>query len=52
MQESDATTITLSTTGGDVDIVTFIHYNGGGTGTAGNYRRYKSGDFRFGSIGF
>ena len=50
-----ATTITLSTTGGDVDVVTFgIHYNGGGTGTAGNYRTVatKSGDFRFGSIGF
>ena len=50
-----ATTITLSTTGGDVDVVTFgIHYNGGGTGTAGNYRTLvtKSGDYRFGSIGF
>ena len=50
-----ATTVVLSSTGGDVDIVTFgVHYNGGGTGTAGNYTTIatKSGDIRFGSIGF
>ena len=50
-----ATTVVLSGTAKDLDVVTFgIHYNGGGTGTAGNYRTLvnKSGDFRFGSIGF
>ena len=50
-----ATTVVLSSTAKDLDIVTFgIHYNGGGSGTAGNYRVVvsKSGDFRFGSVGF
>jgi len=50
-----ATTVVLSGTARDIDVVTFgIHYNGGGTGTAGNYRTLvnKSGDFRFGDIGF
>ena len=50
-----ATTVVLSNTARDLDVVTFgIHYNGGGTGTAGNYRTMvtKSGDFRFGDIGF
>ena len=50
-----ATTVVLSATADDIDIVTFgVHYNGGGTGTAGNYRTLvnKSGDFRFGDIGF
>ena len=50
-----ATTVVLSNTAKDIDVVTFgIHYNGGGTGTAGNYRTIvtKSGDFRFGDIGF
>jgi len=50
-----ATTVVLSSTGGDVDIVTFgVHYNGSGTGTAGNYTTIttKSGDIRFGSVGF
>ena len=50
-----ATTVVLSNTAKDLDVVTFgIHYNGGGTGTAGNYRTIvtKSGDFRFGDIGF
>ena len=49
------TTVTLSTTAEDIDIVTFgIHYNGGGTGTASNYKTFanKNGKFRFGSIGF
>ena len=52
---SGFTTVALSAVGGDVDVVTFgVHYNGGGTGTAGNYRTVvtKSGDFRFGTIGF
>jgi hypothetical protein len=50
-----ATTVVLSATADDIDIVTFgVHYNGGGTGTAGNYRTMvtKSGGFRFGDIGF
>ena len=50
-----ATTVVLSSTAKDLDIVTFgIHYNGSGSGTAGNYRVVvsKSGDFRFGSVGF
>ena len=50
-----ATTVVLSATADDIDIVTFgVHYNGGGTGTAGNYTTIvtKSGDIRFGSIGF
>ena len=35
----------------DIDFVTFgIHYNGGGTGTATNYKTFvtKNGDFRLG----
>ncbi len=50
-----ASTVLLSTTADDIDIVTFgVHYNGGGTGTAGNYRTMvtKSGGFRFGVVGF
>lgn len=50
-----ASTVTLSTTASDVDIVTFaIHYNGSGTGTVGNYRTFATGNtgFRFGSVGF
>ena len=46
-----ATTVTLSTTAEDIDVVTFgIHYNGSGTGTAANYKTFvtKSGDFRLG----
>ena len=45
------TTVTLSTTAEDIDIVTFgIHYNGSGTGTAANYKTFvtKNGGFRFG----
>ena len=50
-----ATTVVLSAVANDIDIVTFgIHYNGSGTGTAGNYTTIvtKSGDIRFGTIGF
>ena len=45
------TTVTLSTTAEDIDVVTFgIHYNGSGTGTAANYKTFvtKNGDFRLG----
>ena len=45
------TTVTLSTTAEDIDVVTFgIHYNGGGTGTAANYKTFatKNGGFRYG----
>lgn len=44
------TTVTLSTTAEDFDIVTYgIHYNGGGSGAVGNYKVFvtKSGDFRY-----
>ena len=50
-----ATTVTLSTTASDVDIVSLaIHYNGSGTGTPGNYRVFATGNsgFSFGTIGF
>ena len=49
------TTVSLSTTAEDIDVVTFgIHYNGGGTGTKANYNTFvaKNGDFRYGTIGF
>ena len=52
---STASTVTLSTTGGDDDIVTIaVHYNGGGTGTPGNYKVYATNNtgYRYGSIGF
>ena len=45
------TTVTLSSTAEDVDVVTFgIHYNGGGTGDASNYKTFvtKNGGFRLG----
>lgn len=45
------TTVTLSSIENDIDIVTLgIHYNGGGTGTVGNYRTFatKNGEFRLG----
>ena len=45
------TTVTLSTTAEDIDIVTFgIHYYGSGTGTPANYKTFatKNGDFRLG----
>ena len=45
------TTVTLSTTAEDIDVVTFgIHYNGSGTGTPANYKTFatKNGNFRYG----
>ena len=49
-----ATTVTLSTTADDIDVVTFgVHYNGGTNTDANNYRTIitKSGDIRFGDVG-
>ena len=49
-----ATTVVLSTTAGDLDVVTFgIHYNGSTNTDANNYITLasKSGDFRVGGIG-
>ena len=48
-----ASTITLSTTANDVDIVTLaVHYDGSGTGTPGNYRVFGTNNtgYRLGSI--
>ena len=45
------TTVTLSTTAEDIDVVTFgIHYNGGTNTNAVNYKTFvtKNGDFRLG----
>jgi hypothetical protein len=50
-----ASTITLSTTALDVDIVSFmVHYNGSGTGTVSNYKVYVTNNtgFRYGTVGF
>lgn len=50
-----ASTVTLSTTALDVDIVTFlVHYNGSGTSTRTNYQVYVSNNsgFRYGTVGF
>jgi len=50
-----ASTVTLSTTASDDDIVTLaVHYNGSGTGDVGNYKVYATGNtgYRFGTIGF
>jgi hypothetical protein len=50
-----ASTVTLSTTANDVEIVTLaVHYNGSGTGTPGNYRVFVTNNtgYRFGSVGF
>ena len=50
---STGTTVTLSTTGRDIDIVSFaVHYNGSGTGTAANYTTFASAStgFRLGTI--
>ena len=44
------TTVTLSTTAEDFDIVTYgIHYNGSGSGAVGNYKVFvtKSGNYRY-----
>lgn len=52
---STASTVTLSTTANDVEIVTLaIHYNGSGTATPGNYRVFATNNtgYRFGTIGF
>jgi hypothetical protein len=49
-----ATTVTLSTTGSDVDFVSFfVHYTGGTNTTASSYKVYttKNGGFRQGSVG-
>jgi len=49
-----ATTVTLSTTGSDIDFVSFfINYNGGTNTTASNYKVYitKNGGFRRGTVG-
>ena len=49
-----ATTVVLSNTAGDLDVVTFgIHYNGGTNTDANNYitMATKNGDFRVGGIG-
>lgn len=48
-----ASTVTLSTTGNDIDIVTLaVHYNGSGTGTPGNYRVFATNNtgYRLGTI--
>jgi len=48
-----ASTVTLSSTANDIDIVSFaIHYNGGATGTVGNYNvlATNNGNFRYGGI--
>ena len=50
-----ASTIVLSTTPFDVDIVSFIvHYNGSGSSTRSNYTVYATNTtgFRYGSVGF
>ena len=50
---SSGSTVTISSTVNDVDIVSFaVHYNGGATGTVGNYIVYATdnGNFRYGSV--
>jgi len=50
---SSASTITLASVANDIDIVSFaVHYNGGATGTVGNYNVYatRSGNFRYGVV--
>jgi len=50
---STASTLTMSSTGSDVDIMTFaVHYNGSGAATTSNYNVYATdtSSFRFGSI--
>ena len=49
-----ATTVTLSTTGSDVDFVSFfVHYTGGTNTTASSYKVYatKNGGFQRGNVG-
>jgi hypothetical protein len=48
-----ASTITISSTASDIDIVSLaVHYNGGATGTVGNYNvlATNNGNFRYGSV--
>lgn len=48
-----ASTVTLSSTANDIDIVSLaVHYNGSGTGTVGNYNvlATNNGSFRYGGI--
>ena len=48
-----ASTVTLSSTASDIDIVSLaVHYNGGATGTVGNYNvlATNNGSFRYGGI--
>jgi hypothetical protein len=48
-----ASTVTLSSTASDIDIVSLaVHYNGGATGTVGNYNvlATNNGNFRYGSV--
>ena len=50
-----ASTVTLSTTASDIDIVTLaVHYNGSGTGDVANYRVFatNASGYRFGTVGF
>ena len=50
-----ASTVTLSTTASDIDIVTLaVHYNGSGTGDVANYKVFATGNtgYRFGTVGF
>jgi hypothetical protein len=48
-----ASTITISSTANDIDIVSLaVHYNGGSTGTVGNYNvlATNNGGFRYGGV--
>lgn len=48
-----ASTITISSTANDIDIVSLaVHYNGGATGTVGNYTVFgtDNGNFRYGGL--
>lgn len=50
---SSGSTVTISSTANDVDIVSLaVHYNGGATGTIGNYIVYATdnGNFRYGGV--
>jgi len=50
---STASTLTMSSTGSDIDIMTFaVHYNGSGAATTSNYTVFGSdvSSFRFGNI--
>lgn len=50
---SSGSTVTISSTAYDIDIVSLaVHYNGGATGTVGNYIVYATdnGNFRYGGV--